>query len=394
MASANAYDSVVVGAGPAGATAAYLLAKKGLKILVLDKKAFPRPKLCGGLLTWKSMLLIRDILRIAPAELRSRGIIQCQSRKYAVRNRHRKSFYGQLEFPFHFVDRSTYDGFWLRHALRAGAAFEPGQKVVQIDGPCRCVTTSNGRRYRGRFVLAADGAGSRLRTIIAKRGRLDPRWRRQLALGVEIAIVRAARGNREDFPSIYYGFVPWGYAWCFPGPETRIYGMAALNSKSGKKIRTCFAEFLDSQSVGPAARESIAGHYLPYGNYALRPGFRRLLLLGDACGLADPLLGEGIFYAHRSGQLAARAVLSAFRNPGDLVPIYSRLLTENIFPDLKYAGIGRRIAFSLPLSWYYYFFSGVLRTNRRIFEETVQGRRSFRWLRPADNAGGSIKQSL
>jgi flavin-dependent dehydrogenase len=209
---------------------------------------------------------------------------------------------------------------------------------------------------------------------------------------MEVMIPRRAGCRWEDFPAIFLGFIPWGYAWSFPGLETQTYGMAALSSRSGKKIKSHFGEFLASQSIEPAASSHIASHCIPYGNYARRPGSRRLLLLGDACGLADPLLGEGIYYAHRSAQLAARAVLGAIQDPDSLVPTYGRLLKERIFPELKYAALGRRIAFSLPKSWYYYFFLFMLRGNHRIVEETIQGKRSFRWFRPIDHGpvGGSI----
>ena len=58
----NRFDAIVIGAGPAGSTAAYLLAKKGFKVLILDKKAFPRDKLCGGLITWKTVKVLENII--------------------------------------------------------------------------------------------------------------------------------------------------------------------------------------------------------------------------------------------------------------------------------------------------------------------------------------------
>ena len=61
---ANSYDAIVIGAGPAGTTAAYLLAKNGFKVLIIDKKSFPRDKLCGGLLTQKTVKLLEDIFQI------------------------------------------------------------------------------------------------------------------------------------------------------------------------------------------------------------------------------------------------------------------------------------------------------------------------------------------
>jgi len=80
----NRFDAIVIGAGPAGSTAAYLLAKKGFKVLILDKKAFPRDKLCGGLLTWKTVKVLESIFQTSTDFLKSNRIILNQSSNYEV----------------------------------------------------------------------------------------------------------------------------------------------------------------------------------------------------------------------------------------------------------------------------------------------------------------------
>jgi len=80
----NRFDAIVLGAGPAGSPAAYLLAKKGFKVLILDKKAFPRDKLCGGLLTWKTVKVLESIFQTSTDFLKSNQIILNQSLNYEV----------------------------------------------------------------------------------------------------------------------------------------------------------------------------------------------------------------------------------------------------------------------------------------------------------------------
>ncbi|MBW2583352.1 MAG: hypothetical protein JRE36_07190 [Deltaproteobacteria bacterium] len=106
------------------------------------------------------------------------------------------------------------------------------------------------------------------------------------------------------------------------------------------------------------------------------------MLLGDACGLADPLLGEGIYYAHKSAQLAAMAAVQSFSNPNKALNLYKQYIDDNILTELRYIRAGRQIIFSLPGAWPFRAVSSLLRTIPQICEETIQGQRSFRWFRP------------
>ena len=140
-------------------------------------------------------------------------------------------------------------------------------------------------------------------------------------------------------------------------------------------------QFLKTIKISTDDIGSIKSHALPYGNYLAQPGSGNILLLGDACGLADPLLGEGIYYAHKSGQLAALAAIQSYRYSQNAVRIYRQYLYEHIIPELKFARIGRQIIFSLPGSWPGLILSSLLKINPRKCEETIQGQRSFRWFR-------------
>ena len=111
----NSFDAIVIGAGPAGSTAAYLLAKGGLHVLVLDKNEFPRDKLCGGLLTRKTIRLLEDLFKASPDYLQANQVISHQSTRYGVNLCEKSCFRGNLEYPFHFIDRQVYDSFWLRN---------------------------------------------------------------------------------------------------------------------------------------------------------------------------------------------------------------------------------------------------------------------------------------
>ncbi|MFC1578672.1 NAD(P)/FAD-dependent oxidoreductase [Thermodesulfobacteriota bacterium] len=377
----NSFDAIVIGAGPAGSTAAYLLAKSGFHVLVLDKKKFPRGKLCGGLLTRKTVRLLDEIFKTSPDYLTSNQIISHHSSSYGVNFRDNACIRGKLEYPFHFVDRQVYDSFWLNMARRSGAEFRSGDKVIFLDPSKNQVITADGHRYSGTYILGADGAPSRLLRLLTAGGFIKNEKKSGLATALELVVSRGLAPALPDHPVIYFGHIRWGYAWCFPRKDLRILGICGLNEKSGKFLKRGMRQFLKTIKISTGDIGSIKSHALPYGNYLAQPGSSNILLIGDACGLADPLLGEGIYYAHKSAQLAALAVIQSYRHSQDALKIYRQHLNAAIIPELKFVRIARQIIFSLPGSWPGLILSSLLKINPRKCEETIQGQRSFRWFR-------------
>ena len=380
----DAYDTIVIGAGPAGSTAAYLLAKAGLRVLLVDKKKFPRPKLCGGLITWKTIQLLRLILEEGVDSLIAAGVIVHKSDRYAVCDQNRRSTEGRLTFPFHFVDRTRYDNLWLQCAIGAGATFLAPAEVVRIDPESRTVELKGGCRHTAGFIIGADGALSRVKAALIGRGRLSAKTRPGLARAVEIRLPRENASALPDYPKIYYGYLPKGYAWSFPGPGYHLVGMAALRRKGYGSLLGAFRRFAASMPVTVPPEVRLQAAALPYGNFLKTPGWQRVLLVGDAGGLVDPLLGEGIYHAHRSAQLAAEAVIAGLREKRDALGIYTGALARRMIPDLRYARAGRNLVYLLPQRWYYPVMATLLRVIRRACEDTIQGRRTYLWFRKVD----------
>ena len=203
-----------------------------------------------------------------------------------------------------------------------------------------------------------------------------------MATALEVFVPSRQTPELPDYPHIYFGHIPWGYAWCFPGEHFRVIGICGLNAKAGKLLRNGYEAFLNSIRISREHIPAPASHALPYGNYLTTPGYGNVLLLGDACGLADPLLGEGIYYAHKSAQLAAEAVIQSYHEPPAALKGYARHLNRVIISELKYARIGRQIIFSLPGAWPYRILTSLLKIMPQKCEETIQGQRSFKWFRP------------
>jgi geranylgeranyl reductase family protein len=383
----NRFDAIVIGAGPAGSTAAYLMAKSGFHVLVLDKQRFPRNKLCGGLLTRKTIRLLEKIFQTPLDYLISNRIIAHQSSRYGLNLLDKACIRGKLEYPFHFVDRLVYDSFWLNKARQAGAQFKSGDKVISLDPLKNQVATAKGQTFSGTYILVADGAPSRLHRLLTAGGFIEKEKKAELATALEVVVSHKRAPALPDCPVIYLGFIRWGYAWCFPRKDIRILGMCGLNKKSGKFLKQGMMQFLKMANISNSNICAVKSHALPYGNYLTQPGVGNILMLGDACGLVDPLLGEGIYYAHKSGQLAAMAAIQSLPNPQNTFRLYRKHIYANIIPELKFARMGRQIIFSLPGSWPGIILAALLKINSRKCEETIQGQRSFKWFRPLSENG-------
>ena len=206
------FDVIVIGAGPAGSTAAYLLSINGFKVLIIDKTTFPRDKLCGGLLTHKSIKLLEDIFSTSVDFLISRQVVTYRSFSYKVGCSSGAFVKGQLNYPFHFVQRKTYDQYWLKKAREAGAEFKAGEKVVSLDPARKQVTTETGLRFVGNYIFGADGALSWTRRFMSAKGVINPDWKSELAKTLEVFIPIANAGScritRQFISAIFPGAMP------------------------------------------------------------------------------------------------------------------------------------------------------------------------------------------
>jgi geranylgeranyl reductase family protein len=378
----NHFDTLIVGAGPAGTTAAFILASMGYKVGIIEKSRFPRSKLCAGLLTQKTIQTLKDVFNIDLCGLKSQGVIQYQSSYYSVGDKNTEKLHGKLNFPFHFVDRKSYDQCWLDKAVDAGARVIFKEKVVAVDITAGKVATQTGRQFYGDVIIGADGVFSQVRSRLKRSGVIKNHRSQEVAAALEIFIPKEKFPELPDHPAIYFGYIPWGYAWSFPGPKNQILGICGLKKKNKKYLTRSFESFLQSHAVPMHKSCHAKGYALPYGNYLSKPGYGNILLIGDAGGLADPFLGEGIYYAHKSGQLAANAIKQSSGSPQDAFTIYSVLLNRSIIPELKFARINRQLLFSLPSKWYFKGLSFFLKQIPKKCEETIQGQRSFKLLRP------------
>ncbi len=378
------YDVAVVGAGPAGSTAAYLLGKKGYNVALLDKKTFPRKKLCGGCLTDKTMRFLNRVFQEPEESLIQENIINFKSNRCEIKYKTETRIHKPSAFTFYFVDRATYDTLLLQKAKEMGADVIEGEKVNKLEHNTKTnkftIVTSMNRVINARFIIAADGANSTIRNKYVQQAKQNTRWHHNLAYCLEVFPPRQGNLQHLDYPILSFGYLRYGYAWIFPNKNRLVAGMGGLHRKN-KNLTAAFNAFLDDYHISNIDLSNAKGHPLPYGNFMKKPVQGNLLLVGDAAGLVDPMLGEGIYQAHKSGELAALAIIEKLENNTHLETNYLNRLHTHLLPDLIYARKWRWFVYH-PLNYIFKFYS--MQMAKPCFDKLVQlvhGDRTHRWFK-------------
>jgi geranylgeranyl reductase family protein len=372
------YDVIVVGGGPAGATAARGLAKAGARVLLLERRRLPRYKACGGCLSRR----VEKLLDIDPA-----GLIEERITGLTFTYRGREPIEAAFAAPVaYMVWRDRFDQALCLSAAAAGAELRDGgtvRAVRQVDS--RVEVDVNGEREAGDFLVGADGAcGVVARDLFPAR-----RKARAVGLDADLPLAGAAEAALKGRVVIELGHASGGYCWAFPKRDVASVG-AMVGRTAARSASRCLEAFLGAGGLGHRSPARTHGALIPLHAGDSAPLYHgRALLTGDAAALVDPLLGEGIYYAILSGQLAARAILSGERNGGDLA-WYQTAISAEITPELEAAGRLSRLAYRLPWLW----FKALRRRPGAIdfYRKVLMGEESYRSF--ADRVWAEIPMPL
>ncbi len=290
------FDVVIIGAGPAGAAAAMTALKAGLSVALVDKARFPRDKLCGGLVSGRSL---KALDKIFGAQKPGREI-------YLIGHEVAWHWAGKelvrfaAPHPLWFTKRCDFDHALCRAALSSGAKDYTGRRWSDLDQDRSRLRFENGEVLSYRALIAADGAASPIAAQIFGRA-FDPK-----TIGFTLEADYARTAETTDLMVVDFRAVPWGYGWLFPKKDSVTVGVGGLQSENPDLRPALDALIPDGAEIG-----KVKGAFLPLGDYRRNPGHGNILFVGDAAGLVDPLTGEGIAYALESGDIAAQVVAQA-----------------------------------------------------------------------------------
>ncbi len=300
MPNATSYDFAVIGAGPAGSSAARRLAKTGAEVALFERSRMPRRKPCGGALSERG---IRYLDFSLPEPLVERHI-------YGAR-----VHYGSdaVEAKLNqrvavLVNRSEFDLLLLSEAEESGARVIWDEVVSIAQEPDHLALETRSGRTRAKCAIVCEGASRKLSRLAARGNRADEQG---FCMEAEIPVPKPDKySDLQGLIDVYFGVARCGYGWVFHHGSYYSVGVGGLCSAFGDPV-SAFRGFLEE-------REIALGECRPAGQFIPRGGIRRalfserLLLAGDAAGFVDPFYGEGIAYAIRSGQLAAETALTAY----------------------------------------------------------------------------------
>jgi geranylgeranyl reductase family protein len=389
---------IVVGAGPAGATAARSLAAGGVAVRLLDRAVFPRNKPCGGGISVRVLTrfpyLAHELPRIATHAV-SRLYLEGPDGDSTVVNSDAPAAL--------MIRRVEFDALLVSLAQHAGAELVTGADIVQArqDDDGVTLRARDGRVFRAPIVIAADGVHS----VVARRLGINPGWS-SAAVALDMMEETPRSALRDVDPStlwVCYGFdaagprpvggrsaAAQGYAYIFPKRDHVNIGIgyvlshyrAAVDGAPYDLQRSFVAALRDRGIVaGDSVRKNFTPFMIPVGGPLRDPGRGRVLVAGDAGGFVNGFTAEGIYYAMVSGELAAK-VAAAGGAVADLAVRYRRACDHEVGAELRDSVLIQRYLFA-DRRRIAAMINGAHRAvpATRAILEFVIGRRSYRSLR-------------
>lgn len=375
------FEAIVVGAGPAGATAAYELAKAGISVLILEKEKFPRYKPCGGGLSLK-------INRILSVNIND--IIEHTVTGAYFSYQQKEGLYLWSDRPVaYMVMRDKLDLLLISEAVKAGALFMDESKVKAITKSGNSYEVLAGENvFNCRYVIGADGVNGLVRRFI------HPGELRTVAASIEaeIPVGQDLIDKHNKYVHIDFGTIPYGYAWVFPKNGILSAGIAGFRGVV-KQPKKYFDQFIKAHPyISNVNNYKYKGYPIPLFKDQQNLTKGGVLLTGDAGNLVDPFFGEGIYYAIRSAQLASSAVVESWNKGDDNLSSYDGLLESELYPEFKAAQYISQFVYTFPRTWF-----DIMHDKQELAEQyynVLRGESSYRvFLKELKGISGSLMKS-
>ena len=363
-------DVVIAGAGPAGTLAAYDLAMRGFRVLILEKSQFPRYKVCGAGLTHKILAEIPyDISPVIETTIRS---VRFSHKHNEVFTRH------AADSMMYCTMREKLDTFMLDKATEAGAKVLFGEHVTGLlQQPDHVEVITKKSTFRSKLLVGADGASG----IVARAAGLRRDIEMGLAWEAEVEAPPELIASLSETVFLDWGTLPGGYVWMFPKSDHLSIGVGGPATLSNQMM-PYYDKFMRMVNGEPFQKSKIVNRKPKIQSWPLpvrrkKGPFHngRVVVAGDAAGLTDPMTGEGIWYAVKSGRMAAAACRSFLDGDTGALEGYSKEVNATLMEELLEANRIKDIFNAVPLK-----IHRLVRDNDRVwraFCKILRGERQY-----------------
>jgi geranylgeranyl reductase family protein len=321
------HDIIVVGAGPAGSTAAYRLAKAGASVLLLDRARFPRDKPCGGGVTGRAARLLPFSIEPVVEHVASAVDLRLRYGKTLAR--------GDGQPLVYMTQRKRLDHFLVQKAVEAGVELREGVKVGEVEVGEDGVSVEE---FEALALVGADGVNG----VTARALGLGGNRVVGVALEGNLSYAKMDRKAYDGRLALELGVVPGGYGWVFPKGDHANFGVGGWPDE-GPRLREHLRRLCEARGASFEDLEELRGYRLPLREPTATLAHGRALLVGDAAGLIDPVSGDGMFEGFLSSQYASEAVVDLLEGRAENLDPYGPRLASRLATHL-WASWGVKVA--------------------------------------------------
>ncbi len=332
------YDVIVVGAGPAGCSCAFELKNHNKNVLLLDKHDFPRHKPCAGGITKKAL----DQLPIDISHL-----VEYCSYEMVFKFDENRAVELQNDLgSCVMVIREDFDHYFFNETLKKGVHFKKINEIKNIEyNQNKVFLYIDNTKYECSYLIGADGANSIVRKLTTELSYENPVY------AFEGLVPKTEKNKQVKTEFI---FNKRGYAWIFPKENHFNVGIGNLinNKTSSKARKRDLYEFVYSR-FGSKNINNITGFPIGTEGITYNATLDKIFLVGDAAGLSESLLGEGIYNAIISGKYAAKSIIKSEQEKGFSAKHFYNNFLKKLTSELRLYKKGSKLLYSYPKISYF-----------------------------------------